>query len=157
MKGALWKLPARQGEHTNEIEQLEKLADIDTMPYGNDLKVIAYHPTDETKVVSVVDNNFVLWDLNGPSPQVLRTCDAISSFAPFFIFNPKRNKFISKLARFRRCSVRQRPAKVHQWQMESSQWLQSILHTQRHERQRMGLEESVRGNVDDRISAFANN
>ena len=71
MKGALWKLPPESNEDSNEIQQLEKLADIDTTPYGNDVKVIAYHPTDEDKAVSVVDNKFVLWDLNGANPQVL--------------------------------------------------------------------------------------
>ena len=70
MKGALWKLPMI-GESTNEILKLEKLADIDTTLYGNELKVIAYHPSDGTKAISVVDNNFVLWDLNNDKPQVL--------------------------------------------------------------------------------------
>lgn len=69
MKGALWKLPAT-GESSNEISKLEKLADIDTTPYGNDLKIIAYHPSDGTKAVSVVDNNFILWDLKNDNPQV---------------------------------------------------------------------------------------
>jgi len=55
--------------------QLNKLADIDTTPYGTDLKSIAYHPTDSKKAVSVVDNNFILWDLANEGPQVL-----ISSF-----------------------------------------------------------------------------
>ncbi|XP_033226535.1 EARP-interacting protein homolog [Belonocnema kinseyi] len=70
MKGALWKLPMI-GESTNEILKLEKLSDIDTTPYGNDLKIIAYHPSDGTKAVSVVDNNFILWDLRNDNPQVV--------------------------------------------------------------------------------------
>lgn len=66
MKGAIWKFPEIK-EYTNDILQLDKLADIDTTPYGTDLKTIAYHPMDCKKIVSVVDNNFVLWDLaNGP-------------------------------------------------------------------------------------------
>ena len=62
MKGALWKLPELK-EYTNNVESLKKLADIDTTPHGTDLKTIAYHPMDSTKVVSVVDNKFILWDL----------------------------------------------------------------------------------------------
>lgn len=62
MRGALWKIPT--SKDINEIVPLEKLADIDTTPYGNDLKIIAYHPMDGQKAVSVVDNNFVLWDLS---------------------------------------------------------------------------------------------
>lgn len=70
MKGALWKLPILN-ESSNEILKLEKLADIDTTPYGNELKIIAYHPSDESKAVSVVDNNFILWDLKNDNPQVV--------------------------------------------------------------------------------------
>lgn len=70
MKGALWKLPILN-ESSNEILKLEKLADIDTTPYGNELKIIAYHPSDESKAVSVVDNNFILWDLKNDNPQVI--------------------------------------------------------------------------------------
>lgn len=77
MKGALWKLPELP-EYTNDIEQLEKLADIDTTPYGTDLKTIAYHPMDSTKAVSVVDNKFVLWDLLNGEPQVV-TCGTLAS------------------------------------------------------------------------------
>lgn len=69
MKGAIWKFPEIK-EYTNDILQLDKLAEIDTTPYGSDLKTIAYHPMDSKKAVSVVDNNFVLWDLI-KEPQVL--------------------------------------------------------------------------------------
>ena len=67
MKGALWKIPA--AHDINDIVALEKLADIDTTEYGNELKTIAYHPVDGKKAVSIVDNNFVLWDLTF-KPQV---------------------------------------------------------------------------------------
>lgn len=69
MKGAIWKFPDMK-EYTNDILTLNKLANIDTTPYGTDLKSIAYHPTDSKKVVSVVDNNFILWDLADKGPQV---------------------------------------------------------------------------------------
>lgn len=70
MKGAIWQFPEIR-DYTNDILQLNKLADIDTTPYGTDLKTIAYHPIDSKKIVSVVDNNFVLWDLSNEGPQVL--------------------------------------------------------------------------------------
>lgn len=69
MKGAVWRFPEMK-EYTNDILQLDKLADIDTTPYGTDLKTIAYHPMDSKRAVSVVDNNFVLWDLT-EEPRVL--------------------------------------------------------------------------------------
>lgn len=77
MKGALWRLPISSDDskennsshnYTNEITPLEKLAEIDTTKYGNDLKSISYQPFDGTQVISVVDNNFALWDLNVSKP-----------------------------------------------------------------------------------------
>lgn len=69
MKGALWKLPDGDID-TNNIEKLNKLGDIDTTPYGNELKTIVYHPIEGDKVVSVVDNKFILWNLDEAGPQV---------------------------------------------------------------------------------------
>jgi len=69
MKGAIWRLPEME-EYTNDVLQLTKLADVDTTPYGTDLKTIVYHPTDSKKLISVVDNNFILWDLANERPQV---------------------------------------------------------------------------------------
>lgn len=73
MKGALWRLPTLE-DYTNDIENLEKISDMDTTAYGNDLKTIVYHPMEGTKAVAVVDNNFVLWSLDGPRPQVIFYC-----------------------------------------------------------------------------------
>lgn len=69
MKGAIWSLP-KLGQFTNDIIALEKVADIDTTQYGNDLKCIAYHPTDGSKAVAVVDNHFVLYDLANDTVKV---------------------------------------------------------------------------------------
>jgi len=69
MKGAIWRLPEIE-EYTNDVLQLTKLADVDTTPYGTDLKTIVYHPADSKKLISVVDNNFILWDLANDGPQV---------------------------------------------------------------------------------------
>ncbi|KZC14191.1 PREDICTED: protein TSSC1 [Dufourea novaeangliae] len=77
MKGAIWKLPELK-EYTNDVEDLKKLADIDTTSYGTNLKTIAYHPTDSLKAVSVVDNNFILWDLADNGPEVV-SCGTLAS------------------------------------------------------------------------------
>lgn len=91
MKGAVWKFPETK-EYTNDHLQLNKLADIDTTPYGTDLKTIAYHPTDSEKAVSVVDNNFVLWNLANEGPQVFSSFVSGKSRQPelfhcYFILN----------------------------------------------------------------------
>ncbi|KAK0090614.1 hypothetical protein PV325_010580 [Microctonus aethiopoides] len=69
MKGALWQLPILD-EYTTDIVHLNKISDIDTTSYGNELKTIVYHPMEGSKAVAVVDNNFVLWHLNECTPQV---------------------------------------------------------------------------------------
>lgn len=85
MKGAVWQFPEIE-EYTNDILPLNKLADIDTTLYGTDLKTITYHPVDSKKTVSVVDNNFVLWDLSNGGPQVL-ICLIKTTLKPFYSKN----------------------------------------------------------------------
>ncbi|XP_033199005.1 EARP-interacting protein homolog isoform X1 [Bombus vancouverensis nearcticus] len=99
MKGALWKLPELK-EYTNNVESLKNLADIDTTPYGTDLKTIAYHPMDSTKAVSVVDNKFILWDLAENGPQVTTSGTLASKGQPRFTngkWNPHNgcNQFVT--------------------------------------------------------------
>lgn len=99
MKGALWQLPQLK-EYTNNVENLTKLADIDTTPYGTDLKTIAYHPMDSTKAVSVVDNKFILWDLTDNGPQATITGTLASKGQPRFTngkWNPHNgcNQFVT--------------------------------------------------------------
>ncbi|XP_015600749.1 EARP-interacting protein homolog isoform X2 [Cephus cinctus] len=99
MKGALWKLPNVKDD-TNEILQLDKISDIDTTPYGNELQIIAYHPMDATKAVSVVDNNFVLWDLTNTCPQVVTVGTLSTKGQPRFTtgkWNPHNgcNQFVT--------------------------------------------------------------
>ncbi|XP_066592173.1 EARP-interacting protein homolog [Prorops nasuta] len=99
MKGALWHLP-EINEQLNDISDLNKVADIDTSEYGSDLKTIAYHPTDGTKVVSVVDNHFILWDLAESAPQITTVGTLMSKGQPRFTngkWNPHNgsNQFIT--------------------------------------------------------------
>lgn len=87
MKGAVWKMPELE-EYTNDIENLQKLADINTMPYGKDLKTIAYHPMDSTKAVSVVDNRFILWDIAKTGAQVTTDFLILQTTSSFSIYYP---------------------------------------------------------------------
>lgn len=86
MKGAIWKLPELK-EYTNDVEDLKKVADINTTPYGTDLKTIAYHPMDSTKAVSVVDNKFILWDLADSEPQVITVFDLLLNKCIFYLLH----------------------------------------------------------------------
>lgn len=93
MKGALWKLPDGDID-TNNIEKLNKIGDIDTTPYGNELKTIVYHPIEGDKVVSVVDNKFILWNLNEASPQASTVGTLMTKGQPRFTtgkWNPHNN------------------------------------------------------------------
>ncbi|XP_029667980.1 EARP and GARP complex-interacting protein 1 isoform X2 [Formica exsecta] len=99
MKGAIWKFPEIK-EYTNDILQLYKLADIDTTSYGTDLKTIAYHPIDCKKIVSVVDNNFALWDLANKGLQVVASGTLAGKGQPRFTngkWNPHNgaNQFVT--------------------------------------------------------------
>ncbi|XP_076664921.1 EARP and GARP complex-interacting protein 1 [Andrena cerasifolii] len=99
MKGAIWKMPELK-EYTNDVEDLKKLADIDTTPYGTDLKTIAYHPMESTKAVSVVDNKFILWDLADNGPQATTSGTLASKGQPRFTngkWNPHNgcNQFVT--------------------------------------------------------------
>lgn len=99
MKGAIWKMPELP-EFTNDIEHLNKVAEIDTTSHGVDLKTIAYHPTDSTKAVAVVDNKFILWDLHNSGPQASTSGILASKGQPRFTngkWNPHNgcNQFVT--------------------------------------------------------------
>ncbi|XP_034933614.1 EARP-interacting protein homolog [Chelonus insularis] len=99
MRGALWKLP-ELGEYTNEVESMEKVSDIDTTIHGADLRTIVYHPTESIRAVAVVDNHFVLWNLEGPSPQPSTIGTLTSKSQPRFTtgkWNPHNgcNQFVT--------------------------------------------------------------
>ncbi|XP_046609070.1 EARP-interacting protein homolog [Neodiprion virginianus] len=99
MKGAIWKLPLTETD-AHEIQKLENAAEIDTTTYGSDLRIITYHPTDGTKIVSVVDNNFVLWDLAASAPKAVTQGTLASKGQPKFTtgkWNPHNtcNQFVT--------------------------------------------------------------
>lgn len=73
MRSAIWRLPSQVGGVLDEVAErggvgdlpaLELVCQLDTEPHGKDVKVTCFHPTDGAKGASVVDNKFVIWDLN---------------------------------------------------------------------------------------------
>jgi hypothetical protein len=84
MRSAIWRLPSQVGGALDEVTErggvgdlpaLELVCPLDTEPHGKDVKVTCFHPTDGTKAASVVDNKFVIWDLNhGDIAKVTVVC-----------------------------------------------------------------------------------
>jgi hypothetical protein len=73
MQSAIWRLPLQVDSVPDEVAEcggmndlpaLELVCQLDTEPHGQDVKVTCFHPADESKAASVVDNKFVIWDLN---------------------------------------------------------------------------------------------
>ncbi|PSN32600.1 Protein TSSC1 [Blattella germanica] len=73
MKSAIWKLPSfddscnddtQDHQEVNELEALELICQLDTESYGQDVKITCFHPTEGSKAATVVDNKFLIWDLN---------------------------------------------------------------------------------------------
>ncbi|KAJ9601626.1 hypothetical protein L9F63_000234 [Diploptera punctata] len=83
MKSAIWKLPVTsedaidevsENRDVNELLALEQVCQLDTQSHGQDVKVTCFHPTDGSKVASVVDNKFLIWDLNpGGAPKEIHS------------------------------------------------------------------------------------
>jgi len=84
MCSAIWRLPSQEGGALDEVAErggmgdlptLELICQLDTEPRGQDVKVTCFHPTDGSKAASVVDNKFVIWDLNhGDIAKVTVVC-----------------------------------------------------------------------------------
>lgn len=84
MRSAIWRLPSQVGGALDEVPErggvgdlptLELICQLDTEPRGQDIKVTCFHPTDGSKAASVVDNKFVIWDLNhGDIAKVMVIC-----------------------------------------------------------------------------------
>jgi hypothetical protein len=84
MRSAIWRLPSQVDGALDEVAEhggvsdfpaLELVCQLDTEPHGQDVKVTCFHPADGWKAASVVDNKFVIWDLNhGEIAKVTVTC-----------------------------------------------------------------------------------
>lgn len=83
MKSSIWKLPHSEleeqnsnvegegGSHHSSCGPLECLCDLDTAQYGKEVKVSAFHPTDASHIMSVVDNHFLLFDIGESSAKLI--------------------------------------------------------------------------------------
>lgn len=83
MKSSIWRLPppdvgdqtesdvdGGNGTHQSSNQPLECLCDLDTAQYGKEVKVSTFHPTDGSRIMSIVDNHFLLFDVGASSPNV---------------------------------------------------------------------------------------
>ncbi|XP_049763235.1 EARP-interacting protein homolog [Schistocerca cancellata] len=75
MRTALWKIPFKNTSATGTGDQLapalELLCNFDTEQYGKEVKVTDFHPTDGKRAVTVVDNQFVVWDIAESSSKMV--------------------------------------------------------------------------------------
>jgi WD40 repeat protein len=84
MQSAIWRLPLQVDGTLDEMSEcggvrdlpaLEQVCKLDTEPHGQDVKVTCFHPSDGSRAASVVDNKFIIWDLNsGDSAKVTVSC-----------------------------------------------------------------------------------
>lgn len=82
MHGAIWKLPAvppvdelaPPDDTTASFPHLEKLAKLDTKKYGTEVSRIIWEPSKGDRIVSLVDNKLLLWDLARSDEASLAGC-----------------------------------------------------------------------------------
>jgi hypothetical protein len=48
---------------SEEIHGLEMLTKLNTESLGEDIKCSHFHPSEENKVLTVIDGNFAVWDI----------------------------------------------------------------------------------------------
>lgn len=71
MKSAIWKI---------NDDKLDLLTDLPANQFGHDIKSTTFHTSDPTKALSVIDNHFVIWDLNDSEAKVkLKSADILFS------------------------------------------------------------------------------
>ncbi|KAG8224969.1 hypothetical protein J437_LFUL009703 [Ladona fulva] len=72
MHASVWRIPETPEDSTGNgisdpcsatLPSLDHLSLLDTSEYGKDVLCTVFHPTEGNRVVSVVDNQFILWDL----------------------------------------------------------------------------------------------
>jgi len=59
---AIWRTPAEINP-SEEIHNLEFLTRLNTESLGDDIKCSFFHPTEENKILSVIDGSYVVWDI----------------------------------------------------------------------------------------------
>lgn len=61
MRSGIWRI---------NQDKLDLLTLLPTSDFGNEIKNTVFHTTDAEKVLSVIDNHFVIWDMNGSDTKV---------------------------------------------------------------------------------------
>lgn len=92
MKTAVFKLPS--SENIDNIENLEVVTKFETSAFGTDVKTTEFHPTDESKAVSVTDNQVVLWDISGEDGKCVVAIQLDGKNSPKYTsgkWNPHQN------------------------------------------------------------------
>nr|XP_018906713.1 PREDICTED: protein TSSC1 [Bemisia tabaci] len=93
MGSSLWRLPNDDGT-SESLLPLEKVCDFDFLSHGPEVKVTAFHPTDQTKLASVVENKILLWDLGKNSAKLTSETVMEGKGQPKFYsgkFNPQQS------------------------------------------------------------------
>ncbi|CAB3365655.1 Hypothetical predicted protein [Cloeon dipterum] len=73
---AVWRTSDEMNP-TTEIRNLKLLTKLNTSSMGDDIKCTHFHPTEENKLLTVVDGTFAIWDLNAAGGS----CDATTKGA----------------------------------------------------------------------------
>jgi hypothetical protein len=58
---AIWRMS--EINPSEEIHSLEMLTKLNTESLGEDIKCSHFHPSEENKVLTVIDGNFAVWDI----------------------------------------------------------------------------------------------
>ncbi|XP_066999676.1 EARP-interacting protein homolog [Anabrus simplex] len=131
MRSVLWRIPVPSsptggGEQHEEhqVPPLEQLCMLDTEPYGQDVKVTVFHPTDGSRAVTVVDNHCLLWDLAQDNSKLVSNICLEGKGQPRFTtgkWNPHHN--CTQFTTVNDCHVRSwdlRSPQNHAWLIEGA-------------------------------------
>lgn len=92
MKTAILKLPVE--ENISSVEELKTITNFDTSTIGCDVKTTEFHPNDENKAVSVIENQVVLWDIAREDARSVLNIQLEGKNSPKFTtgkWNPHQN------------------------------------------------------------------
>lgn len=92
MKTAILQLP--ETENPNEIENLQVVTKFDTQKCGYEIKTSEFHPNDANKMMSVMENQIVLWDISDIEAKPVTHISLDGKNNPKFVtgkWNPHQN------------------------------------------------------------------
>lgn len=91
MKTAILKLP--EVENPNEVESLEVVTKFNTEKH-HEIKTSEFHPSDPNRMVSVTENNLILWDISDVEAKAVSSIALEGKNSPKFTtgkWNPHQN------------------------------------------------------------------